>query len=148
MHQETLHETRDRIIAALNHQEPDRCPMQISFTPEFADRLRADLAMNEKSLNLCAPATIRTAAATPTSWSARWTRTCCRPPWVGQLLLPGRRPLRRRMGVTWKSHPYDTPFGTGHYTDDPTSVGRCRAPSIATSHPIRTGRSCMRTRPG
>jgi len=43
---------RDRIIAALNHQEPDRCPMQISFTPEFADRLRADLALTGKALNL------------------------------------------------------------------------------------------------
>jgi uroporphyrinogen decarboxylase len=36
---------RDRIIAALNHREPDRCPMQTSFTPEFADRLRADMAL-------------------------------------------------------------------------------------------------------
>ena len=43
---------RERIEAALNHQEPDRCPMQVSFTPEFADRLRADLAMGDKLLNL------------------------------------------------------------------------------------------------
>ena len=35
---------RERIEVALNHQEPDRCPMQISFTPEFADRLKADMA--------------------------------------------------------------------------------------------------------
>ena len=28
---------RDRVIAALNHEEPDRCPMQISCTPEFAE---------------------------------------------------------------------------------------------------------------
>ena len=28
---------------ALSHAEPDRCPMQISFTPEFAYRLRRDL---------------------------------------------------------------------------------------------------------
>ena len=43
---------RERIIATLNHQEADRCPMQISFTPEFADRLRADMALREKALNL------------------------------------------------------------------------------------------------
>ena len=43
---------RDRVIASLNREEPDRCPMQVSFTPEFADRLRADMAMNEKALNL------------------------------------------------------------------------------------------------
>ncbi|HLO17071.1 MAG TPA: hypothetical protein VK206_19715 [Anaerolineales bacterium] len=29
---------RDRVLMALNHQEPDRCPMQVSFTPEFANR--------------------------------------------------------------------------------------------------------------
>ena len=30
---------RERVLTALNHQEPDRCPMQVSFTPEFAARL-------------------------------------------------------------------------------------------------------------
>ena len=34
---------RDRVLTALSHEAPDRCPMQISFTPEFASRLRADL---------------------------------------------------------------------------------------------------------
>lgn len=36
---------RERVLAALHHEVPDRCPMQISFTPEFADRLRADLQL-------------------------------------------------------------------------------------------------------
>jgi uroporphyrinogen decarboxylase len=34
---------RERVIAALEHGRPDCCPMQISFTPEFAERLRADI---------------------------------------------------------------------------------------------------------
>ncbi|MHC4865556.1 MAG: uroporphyrinogen decarboxylase family protein [Planctomycetota bacterium] len=34
---------RERVIMALEHRQPDRCPMQISFTPEFAERLRADI---------------------------------------------------------------------------------------------------------
>ncbi|MGD0325792.1 MAG: uroporphyrinogen decarboxylase family protein [Terriglobia bacterium] len=34
---------RDRVLMALSHEEPDRCPMQISFTPEFASRLHMDL---------------------------------------------------------------------------------------------------------
>ena len=34
---------RERVLAALNHEEPDRCPMQISFTPEFAERLEDDM---------------------------------------------------------------------------------------------------------
>lgn len=34
---------RDRVKIALEHEEPDRCAMQISFTPEFAERLRGTL---------------------------------------------------------------------------------------------------------
>jgi hypothetical protein len=34
---------RERVQMALLHQKLDRCPMQISFTPEFARRLRADM---------------------------------------------------------------------------------------------------------
>ena len=34
-----------RVLAALNRERPDRCPMQISFTPEFASRLRADMGL-------------------------------------------------------------------------------------------------------
>ena len=36
---------RERVLTALNHEEPDRCPMQVSFTPEFAARLEADLKL-------------------------------------------------------------------------------------------------------
>jgi hypothetical protein len=27
----------------LNHEEPDRCPLQVSFTPEFVRRLEEDM---------------------------------------------------------------------------------------------------------
>ena len=36
---------RERVATALARETPDRCPMQISFTPEFADRLRADMGV-------------------------------------------------------------------------------------------------------
>jgi uroporphyrinogen decarboxylase len=39
---------RERVLAALHHEEPDRCPMQISFTPEFAVRLREQMHMDGK----------------------------------------------------------------------------------------------------
>ena len=42
---------RDRVLTALNHEAPDRCPMQVSFTPEFAGRLRADLQLKGKGLH-------------------------------------------------------------------------------------------------
>ena len=31
---------RERVQTALAHEVPDRCPMQVSFTPEFARRLQ------------------------------------------------------------------------------------------------------------
>jgi uroporphyrinogen decarboxylase len=40
---------RDRVAMALRHEEPDRCPMQVSFTPEFAARLRQDMALQMPS---------------------------------------------------------------------------------------------------
>ncbi len=33
---------RDRVLAALNHEETDRPPFQATFVPEFADRLRLE----------------------------------------------------------------------------------------------------------
>ena len=36
---------RERVLTSLKHQVPDRCPMQISFTPEFAARVEADLKL-------------------------------------------------------------------------------------------------------
>ena len=38
---------RDRVLTALNHEAPDRCPMQVSFTPEFAVRLRRTWASDD-----------------------------------------------------------------------------------------------------
>ena len=40
---------RDRVLTALNREQPDRCPMQISFTPEFAARLRADMGLTGRA---------------------------------------------------------------------------------------------------
>ena len=40
---------RDRVLAALNHEAPDRCPLQASFTPEFAARLRSELGIDSVS---------------------------------------------------------------------------------------------------
>ncbi|MFP4303210.1 MAG: hypothetical protein ACLFQZ_14360, partial [Spirochaetaceae bacterium] len=35
---------RERVQTALAKERPDRCPMQISFTPEFAARLQQERA--------------------------------------------------------------------------------------------------------
>ena len=61
---------RDRVIMSLNHQEPDRCPMQISFTPEFASRRARACIFPQADI------IILTAAAIRTSWRGLWERTC------------------------------------------------------------------------
>jgi uroporphyrinogen decarboxylase len=71
---------RERVETALNHEIPDRCPMQISFTPEFADRLYQDLEMS------------------------------------GRYYLD-EKPYVDEWGIGWDIQPYETPFGTGHYTE-------------------------------
>jgi len=42
---------RERVEMALNHQKPDRCPMQMSFTPEFASRLHKDIGIENKNIH-------------------------------------------------------------------------------------------------
>jgi uroporphyrinogen decarboxylase len=49
MEGETKMKPRERVEMALNHEKPDRTPMQISFTPEFAERLRKDLHVKGKA---------------------------------------------------------------------------------------------------
>ena len=38
---------RERVEAALQQVAPDRCPLQVSFTPEFAARLRKDMGLEQ-----------------------------------------------------------------------------------------------------
>ena len=42
---------RDRVLTALHHEAPDRCPMQVSFTPEFSDRLHSDLQLKGQKVH-------------------------------------------------------------------------------------------------
>src|ERR1035441_6160793 len=37
---------RERVAAALSHESTDLCPWQATFTPEFAQRLRADMHLD------------------------------------------------------------------------------------------------------
>ncbi len=127
---------RDRVMAALNHEEPDRCPMQVSFTPEFAERLRADLAMTEKVFNLSRPmhnphgggntyelerALGEDMLLTSVGWANSYYQ-------AGEIYTD-------EWGVTWKSVPYETPYGIGHYTEmighplaDDGAISQYRAP--------------------
>jgi len=109
---------RDRVIAALNHEEPDRCPMQISFTPEFAERLRTDLAMNEKVFNLSRgghnPHGGGNTYELERALGEDMLLTSVG--WANSYYQAGDT-YTDEWGVRWKSAPYDTPYGTGHYTE-------------------------------
>lgn len=103
---------RERILAALNHEEPDRCPMQISFTPEFAERLRADLQMKGQRVHNphgggntyeLERALGEDMLLTSVGWANSYYQQ------VG--------PYVDEWGVGWDAHPYETPFGVGHYTE-------------------------------
>jgi len=103
---------RERVQVALHHERPDRCPMQISFTPEFADRLRADMAIKgqqahnphgggntyvlERSLG-------EDMLLTSVGWANSYYQD--------------DKPYVDEWGVGWKIQPYETPFGRGHYTE-------------------------------
>lgn len=39
---------RERVAIALNHEEPDRCPMHISYAPEFAARLKKAMGVEDE----------------------------------------------------------------------------------------------------
>ena len=103
---------RDRVLTALAHEEPDRCPMQISFTPEFAGRLREHLQFSgpcdhnphgggntyelERALD-------EDVLLTSVGWANGYYQ--------------GREPYTDEWGIGWRPCSYATPFGNGYYTE-------------------------------
>jgi len=104
---------RERVQVALNHEEPDRCPMQISFTPEFAARLRSDLGWAESGAIAGAFALQRQldqdVLLTGVGWSGSYNA-------VERLSADGVS-YTDEWGVGWRNVRYDTRFGPGYYTE-------------------------------
>jgi uroporphyrinogen decarboxylase len=107
---------RDRVITALNHQEPDRCPMQISFTPEFAARLEADL--HSKGQGLHNPHGGGNTYELERALDEDMLLTSVG--WVNGYYQDGYQNVdsyQDEWGVTWKIIEYQTCFGKGKYTE-------------------------------
>lgn len=112
---------RERVWAALHHEVPDRCPMQISFTPEFAQRLRADLARREA---LAAVGGDPQRAHNPHGGGNPYDleralgedMLLTSVGWANSYYQAGSEYIDE-WGVGWRSQPYTTPFGVGHYTE-------------------------------
>src|SRR4030065_2641211 len=107
---------RHRVLTALNHEEPDRCPMQISFTPEFASRLEADLKLKVQGFhnphgggNTYEIERLLDEDMLLTSVG-----------WVNGYYQDGYQDVdsyQDEWGVTWRMVEYQTRFGRGKYTE-------------------------------
>ncbi len=103
---------------ALSHEEPDRCPMQISFTPEFASRLKNDLGLMDQDLHnphgggntyAMERAIDEDLILTSVGWANSYYAT--------ETYSDDGETYVDEWGVTWKNVAYETRFGTGHYTE-------------------------------
>lgn len=125
---------RDRVLTALNHDVPDRCPMQASFTPEFADRLRADLGLRAQGSHN--PHGGGNSYDLEIDLDEDMLLTSVG--WVNGYYAPGYQDVDSytdAWGVTWKCIEYTTPYGNGKYTEpfghplaEDASIDTYRAP--------------------
>jgi len=107
---------RDRVLTALSHEEPDRCPMQISFTPEFAARIEADLKL--KDLGFHNPHGGGNAYELERVLDEDMLLTSVG--WVNGYYQNGYQDVESypdEWGVTWRTVGYQTRFGKGKYTE-------------------------------
>jgi uroporphyrinogen decarboxylase len=107
---------RERVQLALNHQEPDRCPMQISFTPEFAARLKADMALKGQGLHN--PHGGGNTYELERALDEDMLLTSVG--WVNGYYQDGYQDVDHytdEWGVTWKTIAYETRFGAGKYCE-------------------------------
>ncbi len=107
---------RDRVLTALQHQQPDRCPMQVSFTPEFAARLEADIRLEGHGLH-------NPHGGGNTYELERFLdedMLLTSVGWVNGYYQDGYQNVdsyRDEWGVVWKTIEYETRFGKGRYTE-------------------------------
>ncbi len=103
---------RERVQMALGHEAPDRPPMQVSFTPEFAERLKADLKIRGAGVHNphgggntyeLERALGEDLLLTSVGWANSYYQA------AGD--------YTDEWGVGWRSQPYSTPFGSGRYTE-------------------------------
>ncbi len=103
---------RERVQTALNHEEPDRCPMQISFTPEFADCLRADMEMQGQQVHN--PHGGGNTYELERALGEDMLLTSVG--WANSYYMDDKAYVDE-WGVSWDVQAYETPHGIGHYTE-------------------------------
>ncbi|MCO6450561.1 MAG: hypothetical protein J5I90_07195 [Caldilineales bacterium] len=103
---------RDRVAMALHHERPDRCPMQVSFTPEFAARLRADMEIQGKKVHN--PHGGGNTYELERALGEDMLLTSVG--WANSYYMDDK-PYVDEWGIAWAPQPYETAFGRGHYTE-------------------------------
>jgi uroporphyrinogen decarboxylase len=104
--------SRERVELALNHERPDRCPFQVGFTPEFAARLQKEAGI--QSLKAHNPHGGGNTYEIERALGEDMLITSVG--WFNAYYMD-TKPYTDEWGVGWNITPYDTPFGTGHYTE-------------------------------
>jgi uroporphyrinogen decarboxylase len=108
---------RERIAMALDRRVPDRPPMQISFTPEFADRLRADLQARR---GFATTQQVHNPHGGGNTYELERAlgedMLLTSVGWANSYYQPGED-YTDEWGIGWRAIPYDTPYGVGHYTE-------------------------------
>ena len=103
---------------ALNHVEPDRCPMQVSFTPEFASRLRVDLGLKDEDFHnphgggntyVLERSLDEDLLLTSVGWANSYYST--------EAYSHDGVSYTDEWGIGWQNIDYDTRFGRGRYTE-------------------------------
>jgi uroporphyrinogen decarboxylase len=103
---------RERVETSLHHEKPDRCPMQIGFTPEFAKRLRTDMEIQGKAVHNPHGGgntyeLERSLGVDVLLTSIGWANS----------YYQDDKPYTDEWGVHWAIQHYQTPFGSGIYTE-------------------------------
>ena len=106
-------EHRERVEVALNHEKPDRCPMQISFTPEFASRLRRELGLKEEDLHNPHGGGNTYVLERELQQDMLLTSVG----WANSYYAEPDGTYADEWGVIWKNVSYETPYGKGAYTE-------------------------------
>lgn len=109
---------KERVQTALAHEQPDRVPLEMSFTPEFAQRLRAQVfgdsgerhnphgGGNSYELELELGLDV---LLTSVGWANSY--------YAGDIYNPGADHYTDDWGIGWKNIRYETRFGSGFYTE-------------------------------
>jgi uroporphyrinogen decarboxylase len=109
---------RERVLMALHHEQPDRCPMQVSFTPEFASRLKHALGLTDEDFHnphgggntyVLERALDEDMLLSSVGWANSYYAT--------ETYSEDGETYTDEWGITWKNVAYETRFGKGYYTE-------------------------------